>query len=46
MQVKDFMQRQVVTLGLEDSLDVAEDIMTLEECAIYPSLLGNLGSSV
>lgn len=40
MQVKDFMQRQVVTLGLEDSLDVAEDIMTLGRVRHLPVVAG------
>jgi CBS domain-containing protein len=40
MQVKDIMQRQVVTLGLEDSLDVAEDIMTLGRVRHLPVVAG------
>jgi CBS domain-containing protein len=40
MQVKDIMQSQVVTLGLEDSLDVAEDIMTLGRVRHLPIVAG------
>jgi CBS domain-containing protein len=40
MQVKEIMQRHVVTLGLEDSLDVAEDIMTLGRVRHLPVIVG------
>jgi len=40
MQVKDIMQRHVVALGLEDSLDVAEDIMTLGRVRHLPIVAG------
>jgi CBS domain-containing protein len=40
MQVKDIMQRNVVALGLEDSLDVAEDIMTLGRVRHLPIVAG------
>jgi acetoin utilization protein AcuB len=40
MQVKDIMQRDVVTLGLEDSLDVADDIMTLGRVRHLPIVAG------
>ncbi len=40
MQVKDIMQRDVVTLGLEDSLDVADDIMTLGRVRHLPVIAG------
>jgi acetoin utilization protein AcuB len=40
MQVKDIMQRDVVTLGLEDSLDVADDIMTLGRVRHLPIIAG------
>ena len=40
MQVKDVMQRNVATLGLEDSLDVAEDIMMLGRVRHLPVVAG------
>jgi len=40
MQVKDIMQRDVVTLGLEDSLDVADDIMMLGRVRHLPVVAG------
>jgi CBS domain-containing protein len=40
MQVKDIMQRNVATLGLEDSLDVAEDIMMLGGVRHLPVVAG------
>ncbi len=40
MRVKDIMQRDVVTLGLEDSLDVADDIMTLGRVRHLPVIAG------
>jgi CBS domain-containing protein len=40
MHVKDIMQHHVVTLGLEDSLDVAEDIMTLGRVRHLPVVAG------
>jgi len=40
MQVKEIMQRDVVTLGLEDSLDTVEDIMTLGRVRHLPVVAG------
>ncbi len=40
MQVKDIVQRDVVTLGLEDSLDLADDIMTLGRVRHLPVIAG------
>jgi len=40
MQVKDIMQRDVVALGLEDSLDVADDIMMLGRVRHLPVVAG------
>jgi acetoin utilization protein AcuB len=40
MQVKDIMRQDVVTLGLEDSLDVADDIMTLGRVRHLPVIVG------
>jgi acetoin utilization protein AcuB len=40
MRVKDIMQRDVVTLGLEDSLDMADDIMTLGRVRHLPVIAG------
>lgn len=41
MKVREIMQKEVATLGLEDSLDVAEDIMTLGRVRHLPVLAGN-----
>ncbi len=40
MQVKDIMQHDIVTLGLEDSLDMADDIMTLGRVRHLPVVAG------
>jgi len=40
MRVRDIMRRDVVTLGLEDSLDVADDIMTLGRVRHLPVVAG------
>jgi CBS domain-containing membrane protein len=40
MRVRDVMQEHVVTLGLEDSLDVADDIMTLGRVRHLPVVVG------
>jgi len=41
MKVRDIMQKEVATLGLEDSLGVAEDIMTLGRVRHLPVLADN-----
>ncbi len=41
MRVREIMQKEVVTLGLEDSLDVAEDIMTLGRVRHLPVVAGD-----
>jgi CBS domain-containing protein len=41
MQVREIMQKEVVTLGLEDSLDVAEDVMTLGRVRHLPVVAGD-----
>ncbi|MET0153118.1 MAG: CBS domain-containing protein [Candidatus Binatia bacterium] len=40
MRVKDIMHREVETLGLEDALDVADDIMTLGRVRHLPVVAG------
>ena len=40
MRVRDIMKGDVVTLGLEDSLDVADDIMTLGRVRHLPVIAG------
>jgi CBS domain-containing protein len=41
MRVQDVMQKDVATLDLEDSLDVAEDIMTLGRVRHLPVIAGD-----
>jgi CBS domain-containing membrane protein len=41
MRVQDVMQKEVTTLDLEDSLDVAEDIMTLGRVRHLPVVAGD-----
>jgi CBS domain-containing membrane protein len=41
MRVKDIMQTEVTTLGLEDTLDIAEDIMTLGRVRHLPVVGGD-----
>jgi len=41
MRVREIMQKEVATLGLEDSLDVAEDIMTLGRVRHLPVVTGD-----
>jgi CBS domain-containing membrane protein len=41
MRVREIMQKDVATLGLEDSLDVAEDIMTLGRVRHLPVVAGD-----
>jgi CBS domain-containing membrane protein len=41
MRVREIMQKEVATLGLEDSLDVAEDIMTLGRVRHLPVVAGD-----
>ncbi len=41
MRVKDIMQTEVATLGIDDSLDVAEDIMTLGRVRHLPVTIGD-----